>query len=106
MIALDLQAPEFDAELADQIFKLVVIVIHKLIRDLLLQHLSNVFVWLLEVLKQQNEDFLLVSRNLDQEDLSADFVEISVQHSPFRLDTMLIVTNIQWWGSFLGYDAD
>lgn len=55
----------------------------------------------LEVREQNNEHFLWVSADFDQENLAANVMEIPVQHFSIRLDSVFAIADVHRWRSLL-----
>ena len=106
MVTRNSQFLKFDGKSGDQILKQIIIVIHKLRRNLFAQSFSNEFGWLFKVLKHQDKHFFLVPWNLNQINFTWNFMEITIQYCSLRLNSQFVIANIQWWRPFLCYDID
>jgi len=64
MVSTNLQTAELNLKLLDQILKHIAIIAHELACNLLLQRFCNMNMRFLKVLEQEDENLLLVSRDL------------------------------------------
>lgn len=98
METLDLQFVELDEEPRDEVFKDIVAVVEQLGGLLICQNLLDVLVGPLEVREEENEHFLLITRNLNKVDLLFNVVEVSIQHFSCGLDPEEAVADVHGRG--------
>ena len=91
--ATNLQFAELDVEVGDEVLEDIAALGHQLGRLLIREHLLDIFVRLLEVREEENEDLALVARDLDQVDRVIDLVEVSVENLPTHLNSTLVESN-------------
>ena len=94
VIASNLQSAKLHTELRYQSLKLVVIVVHEFVGNLLRKRFSNVLGRLLKIFKQQNENLLFVSWNFDQVDQTWNLMEVTIQHRSLCFDSEFVVADV------------
>ena len=98
----NLQSIELHIEQGNEVLKHVSTLCHHLRCLFISECLAHVFVWSLEVGKQQNEYLFRISWNLNQIDWILYLVEISIKNLTFLLNSVRIVSNIHGRWSLLG----
>jgi hypothetical protein len=73
------------------------------VRHFLIQTISYEQVWPIVVLEKYDENFVILSGNLNKVDQAADLVEVTVQNFPGIINTQSVESDLQGTGSFTFY---
>ena len=103
VVARYLQPAKLQVERADQLLKRIVVFTQEPVRHFLIQTISYEQMWPIVVLEKYDENFVILSGNLNKVNQAAYLVEVSVQNFPVFINSQSVESDLQGTWSFTFY---